>query len=401
MRYRAVPDGETAEEVWVRTRLARQSAAQTLPLKQKNGERFWFCEPPRIRRALSEIDSKASGAIGVPGTSVTRDTQSPFLQKSVTEEPFMSSVLEGAATTRTEAKEMIEMGRPPRSLDDRMVLNNHRAMEFIRERRSEPLTPGLVLELHRIITEDTLDNPLKAGLLRGPDDRVVVEDGSTGDTLHAPPGAAELPKRLEELCAFANGETDGHVYVHPIMRAIILHFMLGYDHPFVDGNGRTARALFYWSVLRAGYWLLEYVSISSVIKRAPVKYGRAYLLTETDDGDLTYFIDHQLGVICDSIESLHSYIAQKDAEFRDFDGRLAAASNGLNVRQRALLQHAIRKPGAVFTISGHQARHQIAYLTARADLEGLAQRRLLLKTKKGVTSLYAAPKTLSQTLGPF
>jgi Fic family protein len=93
--------------------------------------------------------------------------------------------------------------------------------------------------------------------------------------------------------------------VHPVVRAILIHFMLGYDHPFYDGNGRTARALFYWSLARSGYWLMEYVSISRLLRQAPAQYARAYRHTETDDNDTTYFIVHQLEVIQQAIAALH------------------------------------------------------------------------------------------------
>jgi Fic family protein len=61
---------------------------------------------------------------------------------------------------------------------------------------------------------------------------------------HTPPPAAELPARLEAMCDFANSKTPD-TFIHPVVRGIFLHFWLAYDHPFVDGNGRTARALFY------------------------------------------------------------------------------------------------------------------------------------------------------------
>ena len=74
-----------------------------------------------------------------------------------------------------------------------------------------------------------------------------------GDPVHAekiyhqPPGHKELPKLMEKICDFANSEDDE--FVHPIIKGIMLHFLIGYIHPFEDGIGRTARALFYWYVL--------------------------------------------------------------------------------------------------------------------------------------------------------
>ena len=84
---------------------------------------------------------------------------------------------------------------------------------------------------------------------------------------------------------------------HHHIRAIILHFWLAYGHPFVDGNGRTARALFYWAMLHEGYWLFEFISISNILRKAPAQYGLSFLYSETDDNDLTYFIVAQTKVI--------------------------------------------------------------------------------------------------------
>ena len=121
--------------------------------------------------------------------------------------------------------------------------------------------------------------------------------------------------------------------------------MMGWIHPFVDGNGRTARALFYWSMAKSGYWLIEFTSISRVIKKAPAQYAKAYLYTESDDNDLTYFIEHQLNVICEAIKALHTYLAKKTREIAD-TRRLIASSpklkGKLNHRQLAAMDHFIK-----------------------------------------------------------
>ena len=75
------------------------------------------------------------------------------------------------------------------------------------------------------------------------------------------------------------------------------HHRLAWVHPFVDGNGRTARALFYWSMLKSGYWLSEYVSISSVLKKSQSAYVRAYLHSESDGSDMTYFIGRETLIV--------------------------------------------------------------------------------------------------------
>src|SRR5664279_51447 len=148
-------------------------------------------------------------------------------------------------------------------------------------------------------------------------------DHRDGTILHQPPSYRELPDRMGRLCAFANADENARPFVHPVLRAILLHFMIGYDHPFVDGNGRTARAVFYWSMLRSGYWLAEFISISHILRRAPARYMRAYLFTESDGGDTTYFLIHQLATIRKAIASLHEYLARKAKEQRSLERLLS------------------------------------------------------------------------------
>jgi len=185
------------------------------------------------------------------------------------------------------------------------------------------------------------------------------------------------------MCDFANGKTpDGFIY--PAIRSIILHFWLSYDHPFVDGNGRTARALFYWSMLRHKYWLCEFISISQIILNAPAKYVRSFLYTETDENDLTYFILYQLEVVRRAVDELHAYIKRKTKQLQKLERELRGIAL-LNHRQRALVGHAIRHPDQRYTIQSHRVSHNVVYQTARADLLDLQERGLLCAKKIGRT----------------
>ncbi len=399
VRFRKPPPPLNSAEMWAAMKFARSSASKYLPLLNKKTERFHYVLVSNFLRALHEIDSNARGIIGMPGNAASTEGRDIYLQKSLVEEPFASSALEGAATTREIAKKMIEEGRRPKNLDEKMVLNNYRAMSFIREHHSEALTPAMILELHRILTVDTLERPEKVGVLRSPDDDVRVVESVTGETLHMPPSAADLPKRLEALCEFANGPSNGKDgFLHPVIRAIILHFALAYDHPFWDGNGRCARALFYWCVLRHGYWLLEYVSISSVIRRAPTKYGMAFLYSESDEGDLTYFIQHQLDVVETALADLQKYLADKGRELEKLGQTMGALERRLNKRQLPIIQEALKRDTARYTIAEQAKLHSVSYLTARADLEGLANMGLLKKTKEGVLSVFLVPRELKERL---
>jgi Fic family protein len=281
-----------------------------------------------------------------------------------------------------------------------MIANNYEALRFIREILDEPLTPDAILTLHSIVVQDIEEDGNGNGL-RKSDDTIRVLDGTHTRILHTPPLAAEIPERLQRLCRFANQTAHDEPFLHPVLRAILLHFQLAYDHPFTDGNGRTARALFYWSLIRQGCWLAEYFSISSVLKKAPAQYGRASLYTETDDNDTMYFIIHQLDVIERAIQALHEYLARKTQEVRKMQRLLRtspALQGALNYRQMALLIHALKHPGKLYRIQAHRVSHNVTYETARMDLLRLVEMGLLEKLQAKRAFVFAAPEDLEARL---
>lgn len=401
LRHREPPPELSVELWWLSIKLARQSLYRKLPLlHDKAGQPFVFGMPEPVLIDLHHIDRDAAGEISSTADVTTPEHRDRYLRHSLIEEAITSSQLEGASTTRRIAEAMLREGRKPRDQSEQMIFNNYRAMEMIQEIKSRPITPDRILELHRFLTEDTLTNPADVGKLRESDD-VRVEDHRDGTVIHQPPQAAELTARLERLCEFANDDEKGEPFVHPVMRAILIHFMIGYDHPFVDGNGRAARALFYWSMARQGYWLMEFLSISHILRKAPAQYVRAYLHTETDDNDTTYFLIHQLEVIRKAISALHEYLDRTVKEQRA-TGRLLASSpklrDKLNHRHIALLTHALKHPGERYRVEGHQRSHAVVYETARSDLLGLAKLGLLEKTRAGRAFVFTAPDNLRERI---
>lgn len=398
LRHLAAPDGLSHREWWLKIKLGRNMDARPLPLTDPDGSPFRYSTPDSTLRQLHHIDQRCSGEIAMPEV-VTADDQARqhYLVNSLMEEAIRSSQLEGASTSRRVAKELLRTGRQPKDRSERMILNNYRALLFMRE-MGDALEPDAVLELHRILTEGTLDNPDAAGRLqRADEDRVAVFDSSDGSLLHSPPPANQLPKRLELLCDFANEAAESKSFIHPIVRAILLHFWLAYDHPFEDGNGRTARALFYWYARTRGYWLVEYLSISRILRKAPAKYGRAFLETESDENDATYFLIYQLGVIERAIDGLHQYLSRKMAEIRDTE-KLLRGTDDLNHRQLALLTDALRHGDRFYSFKSHAASHRVTHETARTDLSELHTRGLLRRRRDGRSYVFFPTVDLSKRL---
>lgn len=392
------PNDLTAEEWWWALKFKR--SLRPLPLLDADGEKaLSYGVPDSVLRRLHRIDQRCAGEV-VMDEVVTSDAQARerYLVNSLTEEAIRSSQLEGATTSRRAAKELLRSGRAPQDRSERMILNNYRALQFMRNEMGATLTPEAILELHRILTADTLDDPDAAGRLQTfGEERVAVYDRDDGRVVHKPPHPDELPERMDLLCDFANQDDDSEPFIHPVIRAILLHFWLAYDHPFVDGNGRTARILFFWLMRKRGYWLIEYLPISRILQQAPAQYGKAFLETETDEGDVTYFLIHQLKTIERAIDELHAYLARKAAEIREVE-TLLHGSDGFNHRQLALLSDALRHPDRSFSFGIHAEANRVTHETSRSDLSQLVDRGLLIRRKVGREYIFEPAPDLPKRL---
>ena len=395
MSFRAPPEGVTRDLWWGVTSLKRRAVMRQLPLKRVSGEHFWFTLPDEALQSLEEIARCAAGAIAMQQAVTTEQNRDEYLIRGLMDEAITSSQLEGATTTRRVAKEMLRSGRSPRSKDERMIRNNYDGMRFVSQHKDDPVTVAGVLELHAILTRETLQDAKDAGRLQAVgEERVHV--GTDDQIVHRPPVAQELPERLERLCDFANGVgLDG--WLSPVARAIFTHFMAGHDHYFVDGNGRLARTLFYWVMLKEGYWLCEYVTISKILKEAPTQYAHAYLNSEFE-GDATYFLLYQLGVLQRAFRDLDAYLERQSMQAAHLRAEIRHGALGLNHRQIAALEGALKDPTMTFTMKTHAATHGVAVMTARSDLMKLEELGFFVQGKVGRQIHWWPVKDLSKVL---
>lgn len=380
LRHLDPPEGLTRELWWLKIKLARNDEWRQLPLRDRDGLALGYTLPDRVLRSLHRIDQRGAASAGRTSRDGVADER--FVVSARIEEAIRSSQLEGAKTSRADGKELLLSERAPRDRGEQMIANNYRALLRMRE-IGPTLTPEHVLDLHRTLTTEAIADPTAAGRLQRPgEERVKVYDRDGGRVVHLPPPAEQLPERLEQMCEFASAPDESEPFVHPILRAILLHFWLAYDHPFLDGNGRTARILFFWAMRERGYRFAEYLPISRLLRERPADYGRAFLHTETDGGDTTYFILQQLATIERAIEDFDRYVARKSAEQRDVK-RLLHDVEGINGRQLVLLTHALKHPDHAYTFGGHAHSNKVTHETARADLGGLAERGLLIRSRRG------------------
>lgn len=396
-KYLQIPEGITPELAWSYLKLTRQSKVIKTPLISKDSSVFRYWTPDLVLRNLSEIDKYIGGQILIDNEApFNKPERKRFLINSLMEEAIASSQLEGASTTRPIAKEMLRTGRKPRSHHEQMIYNNYQTILRIKDFINRPLTEQIILDLHKSMTEGALENSSWSGRFRTATDEPIHVGNQEGATLYIPPSPEKMMDMLKILYDYANKD-DEKRFIHPVIKAINLHFYLSYIHPFNDGNGRTARALFYWYMLNKKYWMMEYLTISRIFIKAPAQYARAFLYTEMDDSDLTYFISFNVKVIIVAIKKLIEYIRNKQKEVADIGYHLKKYPE-LNERQRDLLRHAVDNHDTQYTIEAHQTVNNITYETARRDLSLLQEKNLLDKVKKGRKFYFIPSKNLLKIL---
>jgi Fic family protein len=351
--------------------------------------------------ALNHYPPMIEKAYRFEHVGLTGDQKKHMLVKSlIMEEAITSAQLEGAATTRSVAKEMLSSGRAPVDDSENMILSNWNLMQFALDNLDRELSIEFIQEFNQIATEKTSENDHIPGMLR--DKKIeVAKNNAEGEVTHTAPDAKVIEKLLLDLCKYANTNHEDVDYIHPVFKAIVIHFMIGYIHPFLDGNGRTARALFYWYTIKHGYENFQYISISALLKKKANDYGRAYIKTETDELDLTYFLQFNLKIIIDALGDFSTYIQKRIDENRSMVEKLSESSFYKHFQRQHIdiISKALKNPGREFTVKEIEQDNNVSSTAARGYLDKLYKLNLLLKYKSsGNKFTYFAPAKLQDQL---
>lgn len=357
------PKGVRPEDLWAAVKIIRNSNMKRVQLKDLT---FSFMITEQMQKTLHEFDMNLGGNLGTLNIVPEKD-HTFYLVSSIMEEAIASSQMEGATTTRKVAKDMLRKGRKPSNKSQQMIFNNYQTIDYIINNKDKEFTLENLLEVHKRISSQTMNDVEDEGAFRKSDDICVMNE-ITGEIAHIPPSHRELNSLLKNMCDFANNETQ-EGFIHPIIKSIILHFMLAYIHPFSDGNGRTARSLVYWYLIKQGYWLMQYLSISRIIYKSKPAYEKSFLYTESDDLDLTYFIQYNLKAMNDAFKELKMYLQRKinDAESM----HILYNVKDVNERQAKILKILKDLPMSIFTATEISTRFGVDIKTARKDLQCL------------------------------
>lgn len=371
IKYMA-PTGVGAEVLWQAVKIRRSMNVIQITFGKYT---FHFTVTGKMQALLHEFDMNFGGNIGSKSIIPEKD-RTQYLISSIMEEAIASSQMEGASTTRKVAKDMLRKQTKPINKSQQMILNNYNTIRYLVDNKDLAFSVDVLKDIHRSIANKTLDNSEYEGKFRT-DNSIYVMDNITGEIAHTPPDVAEIEGLLNGVCDFAN-ESTSDPFIHPIIKGIIIHFMLAFIHPFVDGNGRTSRSLVYWYLLKNGYWMTEYLSISRVIYKSKAQYEKAFLYTESDGFDLSYFINYNLVALKKAYEDLKVYLQKKIKEQQDF--YTFRGFSNINERQAQLIRILKEKPTSFFTAKELTTRFNVTPKTARADLQHLVELKLMVES---------------------
>ena len=195
--------------------------------------------------------------------------------------------------------------------DAKELLNYRNAFDLVSSYigDGEPITEGLIREIHKRLVEGVRGNSATPGEYRKTQNYVV--NSKTKDVIYTPPPAYEVPQMMQELVEWTNNEKE----IHPVLISGIAQFQLVHIHPFLDGNGRTARLLSTLCLYQRGYDFKKLFTISEYYDRNRTDYYQAIQSVRQNDMDMTgwveYFV-HGLSTQLQEVKSLGKQAIEQD-----------------------------------------------------------------------------------------
>jgi len=365
IKYKKIPRWiQNNQELWWYIKFMRNLNYIT-PISTENWDFFKFWELQFSKELLHEIDKNASWTFF---TSFSETDRKIFVANWMLEEAISSSQLEWASTTTKNAEKMIKESRKPINKDEQMIMNNYQAINYIKnDLVNKDLEESDLLYLQIILTKDTLKNKDEEWRFRTDKDPIIVE--FERKIAHIPPVEKKLKKDIKQFLDFANNKWKFNTFVHPIIKAIIIHFWIWYLHPFCDWNWRTARWLFYWYVLKNDYFGFSYMPLSTAIKNSKIDYAKSYIYSEQDDLDITYFINYNLRKIKIAKEKFEKDVKEKFKKNHNSFKQLSHLN--LNDRQIKLISYFLDNKDSFTNTKIHQNYYNISKKTSISDLKNL------------------------------
>ncbi len=221
----------------------------------------------------------------------------PFYEKKFQNEALVRSVhygthIEGNELNLSQAEKVV-MGQNilARERDIQEVINYRKVMDLIGELQIEnskfQIDDEFIKKLHKMTVNKILPEET-SGVYRK--SQVVIKNSITGEVAFRPPEPQGVPFQINDLVAFINSTNFDDI--HPILKSGVVHYELVRIHPFVDGNGRVARALSTLILFTESYDIRKFFSLEEYFDTDASRYYQGLQSVETNNGDLTEWLTY-------------------------------------------------------------------------------------------------------------
>ena len=315
-------------------------------------------------------------------------------------EAFHSSSIEGAHSTKKRTEEIIKKQLTPEDKSERMIFNNYKALEYIFQDKEKKLDDEFVLSLHKMISENTLDEKEDEGVYRNAGVDITT---ATQKVIFRPTSNIEtMMKMITKLYLFTNSNNDDSEaeYIESIYKIISFHFLYGYIHPHFDGNGRTLRVLFTHLLGQNGFDMFYYISLSEIIhlsEKRKKEYEKAFIDVEENELDLTYFIYYIQDIMIEALQVLDDRVFLYFRESIVFD-KVEEQAVKLTKRQENILKLIARNKRAFAMTSKEIAKKfKLSPQTILKDIRFLLDFKLLRKKQTSLKVYYELDIDITRT----
>lgn len=312
--------------------------------------------------------------------------EAKFRQEAIIRTVHHGTHIEGNELDTGEVKAVLEGGEvDARDRDVQEVLNYRNVLKYIDKRKGtrekgQEIREKELLQIHRL-TVDRLLSPDKAGKFRKT--QVVVKNSKTGQVSFAPPPPQGVKRLAGEFFDWLN--SSGAQEIHPVLQAGITHYVLAYIHPFVDGNGRAARALATLVLFSGGYDIKKFFSIEEYFDKNPARYYSTLQAVSNQkvrqlaDRDVTVWLEYFCEGLAEELAQVRGRVQRLslDLRLRGKTGQIV-----LSERQMKLVEY-IETYGSINNRGWRTILRQYSDDTILRDLADLARKGLI--KKKGST----------------
>ena len=333
-------------------------------------KKFWFFPSDSINKKIHKIESLGNKLYDQ--IENCNSFKKDFLINSTIEEAITSAIYEGANSTRAQAKSLIASNSKPHNKDEWMLMNNYKAMNWIKSHLNIPTSNELILKIHEIISKNTLegDDAHFCGKFR--DDKIFV--GQHEGVTHT-----KIKETLQEVIHIISKHPR---FLHSLIKGIAFHYFIAYIHPFFDGNGRTARTLFYFEMIKTNLKFIELLSISANLKNQGEKYSQSFDLVKEHELDMTFFIDFCLDSLSTALEKVENKVSYL------ININHLKETEKLNTNQIALLQKGALNKYKTIQINEYAQNIKRSREIARKELKDLFKKGFLKEEKQGKKHVY-------------